>query len=72
MDANVLFISVYDPDSEKVLADWKQNPLWNQLKAVQNNQVYVVDANIWRGGNPIAANLMLDELLQILSSKLVA
>lgn len=72
MDADALFISVYDPDSEKVLADWKQNPLWNQLKAVQNNQVHVVSYDIWRGGNPIAANLMLDELLQILSSKLVA
>ena len=72
MDADALFISVYDPDSEKVLADWKQNPLWNQLKAVQNSQVHVVSYDIWRGGNPIAANLMLDELLQILSSKLVA
>lgn len=70
IDSDILFASVYDPDSEKLLAEWQQKPLWKQLKAVQSNQVYVVDANIWRGGNPIAANLMLDELLQILSSKL--
>ena len=72
IDADILFVSVYDEDSEKLLAEWQQKPLWKQLKAVQNNQVYVVDADIWRGGNPIAADLMLDELLQILSSALPA
>ena len=66
MDGDVLFVSIYDADSEKVFADWQQKPLWNQLKAVQNNQVYVVNADIWRGGNPIAANLMIDDLFKYL------
>ena len=70
IDGDVLFVSVFDSDSEKVLAEWQQKPLWNQLKAVQNNHVYVVNGEIWRGGNPIAANLVLDELLQILDSDL--
>lgn len=68
IDSDILFVSVFDSDSEKVLAEWQQKPLWNQLKAVQNDQVYVVNGEIWRSGNPIAANLVLDELLQILSS----
>lgn len=64
MDADVLFVAVYDEESEQILEDWQQKPLWNQLRAVQKGQVYVVDTGIWRGGNPIAADLMLDELFQ--------
>lgn len=69
IDGDILFVSVFDPDTEKLLAEWQQKSLWNQLKAVQNNQVYVVDGDIWRGGNPIAANLLLDELLGYLTDK---
>ena len=66
MDADVIFVSAFDTDSEQVLADWRQKPLWRQLRAVQTGQVYVVDYDIWRGGNPIAANLVLDDLLNYL------
>ena len=62
LDADILFLSVYDEESEQVLANWEQKPLWNQLKVVQKKQVYLVNYDIWRGGNPIAANLVLDEL----------
>ena len=62
LDADILFLSVYDEESEQVLANWEQKPLWNQLKVVQEKQVYLVNYNIWRGGNPIAANLVLDKL----------
>ncbi|MEM8832349.1 MAG: hypothetical protein AAGE96_23865 [Cyanobacteria bacterium P01_G01_bin.19] len=61
---------VYDTaKSESVLAEWQQKPLWQQLKAVREGQVYIVDANIWEGGNPIAANLVLDDLYKYLVEK---
>ena len=69
IDADVLF--VIEPQSQTELADSvraalekiKVNPLWNQLKAVQNNQVYEVDT-YWFGVGYIAANLVLDDLAQ--------
>ncbi|MEL6401218.1 MAG: iron-siderophore ABC transporter substrate-binding protein [Cyanobacteria bacterium J06626_4] len=39
------------------------HPLWSQLKAVQANQVYEVGA-YWAIGSYIAANLILDDLLE--------
>ena len=39
------------------------HPLWSQLKVVQANQVYEVDA-YWAIGGYIAANLILDDLLK--------
>lgn len=66
IDADILFISVFDEESEQVLANWQKQPLWNQLKAVRNKQVYLVNYDIWRGGNPIAADLVVDDLLKYL------
>lgn len=66
LDADVLFVSADDEDSEQLLANWRQKPLWEKLKAAQKEQVYVVRNNIWRGGNPIAANLVIDDLFKYL------
>lgn len=66
LDADILFVNVYDTESEELLAEWERKPLWQQLKAVKANQVYVVDANIWRAGNPIAAHLVIDDLFRLL------
>lgn len=66
LDADVLFMSVYDEDSEKILADWQRKPLWNQLQVVKNKQVYVVNAGIWRAGDLLAANLVIDDLYKYL------
>lgn len=46
---------------EKLQAD----PLWQQLEAVQNNQVYFVPS-YWIGSGPLAANAILDDLFQYL------
>ena len=43
----------------------KAHPLWSQLKAVQANQVYEV-GSYWAIGSYIAANLILDDLLDLL------
>ena len=69
IDADVLF--VMKPQSQTALAGnvraaletMKTNPLWNTLKAVQNNRVYEVDT-YWFGVGYIAANLVLDDLTQ--------
>ncbi|MEO0767839.1 MAG: iron-siderophore ABC transporter substrate-binding protein [Cyanobacteria bacterium J06649_4] len=66
LDADILFINVYDAESEALLAEWERKPLWQQLKAVKASQVYLVDANIWRAGNPIAAHLVIDDLFRLL------
>lgn len=69
IDADILFVNIYDAESKHLLDEWQKKPLWKQLKAVQSGQVYVVDANFWRGGNPIAANLMIDDLFKYLVNR---
>ena len=66
LDADILFLSLYDKESEEILADWQQKPLWNQLQVAQNRQVYLVDAGIWRAADPLAANLVIDDLYKYL------
>ena len=66
LDADILFLSLYDKESEENLADWQQKPLWNQLQVAQNRQVYLVDAGIWRAADPLAANLAIDDLYKYL------
>jgi iron complex transport system substrate-binding protein len=66
LDADILFLSVFDEESEDILADWQRKPLWNQLQVVQNQRVYLVNGSIWRAGDPIAANLVIDDLYKYL------
>ena len=66
LDADLLFMSIYDEESEQILADWQRKPLWNQLQVVQNKQVYLVNADVWRAGDPLAANLVIDDLYKYL------
>ena len=71
IDGDVLF--VMKPQSQTEIAGdvraalerMKANPLWAQLQAVQTNQVYEVDT-YWFGAGYIAANLILDDLMQYL------
>jgi iron complex transport system substrate-binding protein len=44
----------------------KQKPLWQQLKAVQNNQVFFVDFWTWTWRDPSAANAVIDDLYKYL------
>lgn len=71
IDGDIIFVSVdnRDSDSQETLAQLKQKPLWNQLKAVQNGQVYIVDLSTWRGGNPLAASAVIDDLYKNLVNK---
>jgi len=61
-DGDVLFVAAYFESDKAYRNQIMEKPLWKSLKAVQQNRVYVVDAETWRGGNLIAANAMIDDL----------
>ncbi|YAF93732.1 MAG: ABC transporter substrate-binding protein [Nodularia sp. CChRGM 3473] len=66
VDGDFLFVAAYFDSDKSQLNRLQQSPLWQKLRAVQQNRVYVVDADVWRGGNLIAANLVLDDLYKYL------
>ncbi|WP_245592756.1 ABC transporter substrate-binding protein [Advenella mimigardefordensis] len=70
-DADVFFVQMRS-DSRVVqnrYDDWSRHRLWQQLKAVKNRQVYLVDNVYWSlAGGILSANLMLDELEQLLEA----
>ncbi|WP_416669923.1 ABC transporter substrate-binding protein [Egbenema bharatensis] len=67
MDGDVMFvISFGDDESLNVVDQLKQQPLWSQLNAVQQNKIYPVNAEHWYGGDIVAANRVLDDLFRFL------
>lgn len=71
MDGDVIFYFTYAPngDQEAIQTEkeWTNDPLWQNLGAVKNGKVYKVDDAIWNtAGGVIAANLMLDDLVELL------
>ncbi len=67
LDGDIIFAIVDDDDdSEKSFEQLKNDPLWNKLKAVQKGRVYPVSYSTWRGGNPLAADAVIDDLFKYL------
>lgn len=66
IDGDVLFVATDGKEATQKLAELKQNPLWKNLRAVQQNRVYPVNYPTWRGGNPLAANAVIDDLFKYL------
>ncbi|PLR80942.1 ABC transporter substrate-binding protein [Bacillus sp. V33-4] len=67
MNADSFFVFNFDDTSgeavKKSYEEWTSHPLWKNLDAVKNNQVYMVDEVTWNnGGGIISANNMLDDL----------
>lgn len=64
MNADTFYIFMSDdPAIKQTYEDWTNHPLWENLDAVKNNQVYTVDEVTWNmAGGMRAANLMLDDL----------
>jgi iron complex transport system substrate-binding protein len=62
IDSDILFIAPLRKDDYSVIKQLQQKPLWSKLKAVQKNQVYLVDFSVWRGLNILAAQEMLNDL----------
>ena len=68
-DADVIFVWTGENtaegkiEAEKQLTQLQSDPLWQQLNAVQQEQVYQVPS-YWIGSSAIAANLVIDDLFQ--------
>jgi iron complex transport system substrate-binding protein len=63
IDADVLFLSSFGGEAGKqALEKLQQRPLWQKLKAVQQNQVYLVDSDHWYAFDVLAMNAVLDDI----------
>lgn len=62
VNPDILFVMAA---GEKTLIDeWKNNPLWQEIGAVKNNQVFVVDRNLWsKFRGLIAGEAIADEAI---------
>ncbi|QDP99867.1 iron-siderophore ABC transporter substrate-binding protein [Lysinibacillus fusiformis] len=70
MDGDVILYFTYMPTGDdSALAtekEWTQDPLWNNLSAVQKGNAYKVDDVIWNtAGGILAATIMLDQVEEI-------
>jgi iron complex transport system substrate-binding protein len=70
MEGDILFYFTYetgDGEASKLEEEWINDPLFKNLNVVKNNKVYKVDDTIWNtAGGVLAANLLLDQLEQIM------
>lgn len=67
IDGDVLFFLYWgSKDAKKTLEKLQKKPLWRQLKAVQQNQVYFVDAGYWHSIDILAINAIIDDLFKYL------
>jgi iron complex transport system substrate-binding protein len=63
VDASVIFITSYGDPSETDLDQYINDPLWQQLSAVQNGQVYWVNDETWMVAiGYLAAGMVLDDI----------
>ncbi|WP_339835824.1 iron-siderophore ABC transporter substrate-binding protein [Paenibacillus sp. FSL R7-0272] len=69
MNADMIFNFNSGTDTaaiEKNYKDWTSSPLWKNLDAVKNNQLYQVDEVAWNmAGGYTSANMMLDDLYKL-------
>lgn len=69
-DGDVIFVWTAENEAtaqttQQKLEELQADPLWQRLKAVQNEQVYVVP-KYWIGSGPVAANAVIDDLFRYL------
>ncbi|MEH7501288.1 iron-siderophore ABC transporter substrate-binding protein [Neobacillus drentensis] len=74
MDGDQLFYFTYAPKGDKAALDtakeWTNDPLWKNLNAVKSGNVHEVSDATWNtAGGVLAANIMLDDLEEILLKK---
>ena len=68
IDGDVLFFLAFAEDSEATFRELQKRPLWNQMRAVQKGQAYLVDSDTWIGSNVLAANAVIDDLYKYLAN----
>ncbi|MDZ8136591.1 MAG: iron-siderophore ABC transporter substrate-binding protein [Nostoc sp. DedQUE04] len=69
IDDDALFIGGLTEDDKFRLEQLQKKPLWFQIKAVKQNQVYLVNAAVWHGYNMLAAHAVLDDLEKYLLNR---
>jgi len=63
LDGDVIFYGVYGAESDSPLAEYQNDPLWQQLRAVKNERVYPVPDEYWFVALGLtAANRVLDDI----------
>lgn len=70
LDADLIFVMASGENTvENAKAQWEKNPILRSLPPSQDGRVYFVDYQLWnRIRGPIAAELMVDEVLRLLRS----
>jgi iron complex transport system substrate-binding protein len=64
LDADYMMLAVRpDETSQQAYAELKKSAVWQSLKAVKEEKVAIVDANIWfASSDPMALNIRLDNI----------
>ncbi|MCG8349841.1 MAG: ABC transporter substrate-binding protein [Chloroflexales bacterium] len=55
----------YGEEARTALANLEENPLWQELTAVQNEQIHLIPRAISRPGYPLTLELWLDEIMPL-------
>jgi iron complex transport system substrate-binding protein len=66
IDGDILFVMTGDINKRELLKTIQAKPLWQKLRAVQQNHVYFVDDTTWLGGTLLAAEAVIDDLFKYL------
>jgi iron complex transport system substrate-binding protein len=68
---DIIFVANNPPNP--IFDKWSQSPLWGQINAVKNKQVYVVNANLWSKARGLAAGeLIAQQAVHLLYHKYVS
>jgi iron complex transport system substrate-binding protein len=65
-DGDILFVATYSNSGNQVFEKIQRNPLWKNLKAVQENQVYFVDFTAWAATHMLGTDAVIDDLYKYL------
>jgi iron complex transport system substrate-binding protein len=67
IDGDVLFLSYRGGEEAKeALEKLQQSPLWQKLRVVQKNRVYLVNSDHWYAFDILAINAVIDDLFKYL------
>lgn len=74
LDGDVIFLysaanAALEQDNRAARDELLQNPLFQSLRAVKTDRVYVVDSFVWAGGGILWANRVLDDLFTYLAEE---
>ncbi|ATP39826.1 hypothetical protein CSE16_07025 [Solibacillus sp. R5-41] len=68
-DTMFVLVSSVDEGSQQVFDELQNDPIWQSLKAVQNNQVIIIEENPWLNYSAYGNKLALENLEEILSAR---